>query len=388
MTAASTTATLTHDQADAQSLATGAVGPAILATEQALNGSGPWTTAQQLVGRAASGPVDAAAHTGLYYGAPAIALLLHTTTADGRDRYATARHTLSQHLRRLVRDRLTAAQQRHLSGQPTTFAEYDLFYGLVGLGALLLHQSPGSDELGDLLAYVTRLTEPRTTDGKQVPGWWVDHSPDPLLPTPGGHANLGMAHGAAGLLALIALAARQGTTVDGQTEAIDRLCTWFDQWRQDSPHGPWWPQWLTRDQLRAGQPTGQSPGRPSWCYGVAGIARALQLAAIATHQPARQAAAEAALAACLTGPQLNRITDPGICHGLAGIYQTAHRSATDAENPYLAATLPRIAQRLTGCAPPTDSGFLTGRTGLALALETARTNAPPKTRWDVCLLIT
>src|SRR6266508_6578114 len=336
-----------------------------------------------------------AALTGLYYGAPAIAFMLHTATAtatataDGRERYPAARQALDQQVRRLTRQRLAAAEERISHGRPATFAEYDLFYGLVGIGALLLHQAPGSDELGGLLRCVVRLTEPRRHDGLHVPGWWVDHDPDPILPTPGGHANAGMAHGAAGLLALLAHAIRQGRQVDGQTEAIGRLCAWFDQWRQESPHGPWWPQWITRDQLRTGRPTHDGPDRPSWCYGAAGIARAQQLAAIAINDRARQAAAEETLAACLTGPQMDRITDMGICHGLAGLYQTAFRAAADAENPSIARRLPRLAERLSASAHDHDrDGFLTGRPGIALALETIRTGEPPHTRWDVCLLIT
>ncbi|MDI5940361.1 lanthionine synthetase C family protein, partial [Micromonospora sp. DH15] len=281
-----------------QSLATGAVGPALLAIERALNGAGDWTTAHHLVTRATSSPIDAGRHTGLYHGAPAVLFLLNAATADGRDRYAAARQSLTRYVRRLVRQRLTAADDRLRRGQPGMFAEYDIFYGLVGTGALLLRHLPDADELGDLLTYITRLTRPCTHDGQRLPGWWVDHDPDPTLPTPGGHANFGMAHGAAGLLSLLALADRAGHRVRGQTEAIERLCSWFDRWRQDDvTQGSWWPQWLTRDQLRTGRPTQVGPGRPSWCYGAPGIARALQLAAIATNHAARQADAEAVLAA-------------------------------------------------------------------------------------------
>ncbi len=147
------------------------------------------------------------------------------------------------------------------------------------------------------------------------------------------HANFGIAHGGSGLLALLALAAMDGRLVDGQADAMERLCGWFDSWRQESEHGPWWPQWVTRDELRAGRPDCDGPGRPSWCYGVPGIARAQQLAAIATSQPTRQAAAEAALASCMTSPRLDRLTDPGICHGLADLdaalrtYRAAGRAA-------------------------------------------------------------
>jgi hypothetical protein len=222
-----------------------------------------------------------------------------------------------------------------------------------------------------------------------IPGWWVEHDPDPLYPTPGGHANLGMAHGAAGLLALLAHAARHGRRVAGQAEAIGWLCGWFDQWRQESAHGPWWPQWVTRDELRTGRLTHGCPERPSWCYGTPGIARALQLAAIATHDRAREALAEHALAACLTDPQRDRLTDPGICHGLAGLYQTAHRAAADTTNPVIAQQLPDLADLLTHAGHEgegDDSGFLTGTTGVRLAQETIRAGQTC-TRWDACLLI-
>lgn len=284
--------------------------------------------------------------------------------------------------------RLAAAEDRLRGGRLAAFTEYDLFSGLVGLGALLLRDLPDTDELGDVLTHVVRLTEPRTNDGQQLPGWWVSHDPDPILPTPGGHANLGMAHGAAGLLALLALAVRAGSQVDGQTGAIERLCAWFDRWRQETPHGPWWPQWLTRDQLRTGRPVQERPSRPSWCYGAPGIARALQLAAIATKHAARQMAAEAALADCLMTPQLDRLTEAGICHGLAGLYHTAYRAAADARSTAIAARLPVLAEHLVRCeASPDHAGFLTGHAGWSLAMETARASTPPRTRWDTCLLI-
>lgn len=378
-----------ESNADWQSLATSMVGVAILAIERASNGTSDWAAVHHLVRRAASSPVDAGRHAGLYCGAPAILFMLNAATSDGRDRYTAARQNLTHHVRRLVRERLTAADERLRHGRHATFAEYDLFYGLIGIGALLLRDLPDSDELSDLLRHVVRLTEPRTDDGQQLPGWWVDHDPDPLLPTPGGHANLGMAHGAAGLLSLLALATRADRQVDGQTEAIERLCAWFDGCRQETPHGPWWPQWLTRDELLTGRPIQEGPGRPSWCYGAPGIARALQLAAIATNQTARQVAAEAALAACLRSPQVDRLTEPGICHGLAGLHATAHRAARDARSPDIATQLPALAERLTHSEPGlSHAGFLTGRTGWSLAMQTVHLSTPPRTRWDTCLLIT
>ncbi|MFN2496986.1 MAG: lanthionine synthetase C family protein [Pseudonocardiaceae bacterium] len=383
---------LTAEETTSQSLARGAAGTALLHIERALTGSGSWDSAQRHIRQATTGPVDAAEHAGLYYGAPAIAFMLHTAS-DRHPRYRTAAGALDEHLLRLTRQRLATAAGRIERGEPATFGEFDLFYGLTGIGALLLRRSPGSDALAGILRYVVDLTEPRRRDGAELPGWWVAHDPDEILPTPGGHANFGMAHGAAGLLALLALATTHGCVVDGQEEAIAVLSDWFDQWRQDCADGPWWPQWVTRDELRTGHPAQHSPGRPSWCYGTVGIARAQQLAALATDDPRRREAAEDALAASLTDTQLDRITEPGLCHGTAGVYQTAYRAARDARNPAIDRRLPVLAARLAQHAvSPGDqddpSGLLTGGAGVALVLETTRHTTAPRTGWDACLLVT
>ncbi len=383
--------TMNGPDAVRQSLATGTAGIALLHLERAVAGTGSWADAHAQIRAAATGPLDGGPHTGLYYGTPAIAFLLHCA-ARADDRYETAAATLEHHLARLTRRRLTAATARMQHGGTGSLGEYDLFYGLTGIGALLMQRMPRSDTFADVLRYLTVLVRPREQDGLLLPGWWAAHDPDPTLPTPGGHANLGMAHGAAGILALFALAMRHGHVVEHHAEAIDQLTQWFDRWRQhDADGGSWWPQWLTLDDLRAGRVSQSAPGRPSWCYGTPGIARALQLAAIATDDPARRADAEHALTACLTDVHLNRLTDRGLCHGLAGLYATAHQAAADAQNPALTQQLPALATAIQTAAHNHDqhgnAGLLTGHTGVHLAAETAR-HGTTGTGWDTCLLIT
>lgn len=374
----------------AQSLAKGAAGTALLHIERAHSGTGTWQTAHAHVRQATAVPIDAAAHAALYYGAPAVSFLLHAARVEGRPRYHSAATALDKHVLRLTSRRLKAVAARIKSGETATFGEYDLFYGLTGIGALLLRRMPGSDILADVLHYLIRLTEPRHKDGQVLPGWWVDHDPDPTLPTPGGHANFGMAHGGAGILALLALATRRGCVIDGQPEAIEYLCAWFDRWRQDSANGPWWPQWITREALRTGRPDQHGPGLPSWCYGAVGIARALQLAGIATGDQTRRTAAEKTLAANLTDRHLGRITEGGLCHGMAGVYQTTYRAAHDAHEPALRQRLPALMTALAQHATTgqDEPGLLTGQAGVDLALETTRHTTPPRSGWDACLLIT
>lgn len=374
-------------KARAQSLADGAAGTALLHIERAHSGSQSWGTAHAWIEAATRGPISADDQAGLYYGAPAISFILHAARADRSDRYRTAISAIDNHVIRLAKRRLSAATARIERGEPARFAEYDLFYGLTGIAALLLHRNPDADVLRPILHYLVRLTVP---GGDGLPGWWVGHDPGLASPTPGGHANFGMAHGITGVLALLSSALREGVAVDGQVDAIKRICAWLGQWRQDSPTGPWWPQWITRAELDTGRLQQPRPLRPSWCYGTPGIARALQLAAIALKDVPLQQYAEHAMAAALIDPaQLRHLTEPGLCHGVAGVYQTAWRAARDALTPAIATCLPALAHRLHQHAAATHSGsgLLNGATGLALAMHTRAYDTPPHSGWDTCLLI-
>lgn len=377
-----------------QSLAAGAIGVALVHIERALTGAGTWPTAHAWVKAAASPDVSAASTAGLYFGVPAIAFVLHAAGADGIGRYARALSRLDAHLAGLAHRRVDEALARLACGEHPAFAEYDLFCGLTGIGAHMLRHTPGEAALGRILSYLVRLAEPLHADGETLPGWWTFHDPNRRSSTgfPGGHANLGMAHGITGPLALLAAAHRRGLAVSGQVDAIERITAFLNSWRQDTSTGAWWPQWVTRHDLRSGRPGQTRPGRPSWCYGTPGIARAQQLAGIATNDTRRRWAADEALADSLCDPaQLALITSSGLCHGWAGVYQTAVRASRDALTLRIDERLPGLAATLTRQAHATQAegnGLLEGKAGIALALNTAAHAAPPITEWDTCLLIT
>jgi hypothetical protein len=233
-----------------------------------------------------------------------------------------------------------------------------------------------------VLAYLVRLTEP--LDG--LPGWWTLSSPGRTATfPPGGHSNHGMAHGITGPLTLLGISAQGGVAVDGQIEAIHRICSWLDTWEQDHYLGPWWPETVSLDDLKRGHPAQNKPLRPSWCYGTPGIARAQQLAALATGDLARQLTAEAAVTGCLLDPQqIGRIIDRSLCHGTAGLYMTVASIAGDAILP-----VPDVAALLLNHPAPAKepTGFLTGTAGYALALHAFAAGAPATSTWDACLLL-
>ncbi|MEU6404046.1 lanthionine synthetase C family protein [Streptomyces sp. NPDC046985] len=376
-----------------QSLADGAAGISLLHIETASRFGSSWRSAHRWITSAASGPISAADQTGLFLGAPAIGFVLATVPPAYQHLYASARATLHQHITDLAHRRVDAALARIDRGDLPTFGEYDLFYGLTGIGAYLLRTDPEGPALERILRYLVALTRPITPADHGLPGWWVGHDPargqSPHFP--GGHGNFGAAHGITGPLLLLAQALRRGVTVDGHQDAVRSICAHLDAWCQHGDSGPWWPEHISRRDLDRGRPHHDAPARPSWCYGTTGIARAGQLAGIALRSPALQTFYEDALYRALTdSAQLAQVTDDGLCHGWAGIYQTAHRAAVDALDPRLSTLPDRLDDALTAPdqpGPPSAPGLINGTAGTALALTTFVSQQSPSTGWDACLLI-
>lgn len=382
-----------------QSLAHGAVGVALLHIERARTDQGPWQRAHDWLACAAVEPAVGGSDSHLYYGAPALAFALHAAS-DRPGRYARALNTLDRYVTTAIRDRLDTAHARMDRGEMPALAEFDAIRGLSGMGALLLHRGLHADVLREILTYLVRLTEPVKHDGEFLPGWWSHLAPSGTTSPdyPEGHANNGVAHGVGGPLAVLCLAARRGVTIAGHLNAINRILAWLDHWQQDSPTGPRWPYWITREQLRSGTP-GTGPSRSSWCYGTAGLARAQQLAALALNDPARQRMAETALLRAMTDPgQLDATVDVSLCHGFAGLAHLTRLVAADAITPGLAECLPRLLAPITDTAPATladslidppgggDIGLLEGAAGTALALNSFHTGTPSASGWDTCFL--
>jgi hypothetical protein len=375
-----------------QSLAGGAVGIALLHIERARSGHGDEALAHAWLAHAASEAVSAGDNANLFYGSPALGLALHTVTTE-TNRYRHALAALDDKTIALTRTRLAAAHARIDRGDLLTMREFDLIHGLTGLGVYHLHRHPAHPVTRDVLTYLVRLTRPLPgnrpgADG--LPPWWLSAglSGEPDRQYPHGHGNLGVAHGIGAVLALLSLAVLRNLPVGGVRDAIATICAWTDQWRQHDRTGTWWPGYVTDAHVRRGDRP-QRP-RPSWCYGIAGTARAQRLAGMALGDTARQRQAQDAMFAALRDPaQLALLPGVGLCHGKAGLLQSAFRAAIDADDPRLAAELTHLAGRLATqlAEPMTDPEFMDGAAGAALALHTVGTGTAPASHWDTFLLL-
>ena len=235
---------------------------------------------------------------------------------------------------------------------------------------------------------MARITEP-FSDSAVIPPWWLPSGlggvPNPDFPH--GHGNIGAAHGISAVIALLAHAILHGHDTPAARNALAELCRWTDLHRQDDQAGIWWPGYVTPG-------TDPKRHRPSWCYGTPGIARAQQLAGLAQHNTTRQQHAENAMLAELQDTaQRERLPEIGLCHGKAGLLQSACRMATTSTDPHrsaqLTAQLPDLAAELTNqlASDAIDNPeLMDGTAGAALALHTAATGTPA-TGWDTFLAL-
>lgn len=389
-----------------QHLAHGPSGIALLHIERAAHGTGPWERAHNWLAAASHRSLTSGPDSHPFYGAPAFAHALACAAESVPGSYEGALRVLDRQLTADAQRRVERAHRRIDAGLLPQLAEFDAIRGVAGCGAYLLRRDPHSSATRAVLDYCVRLTEPICHRREQLPGWWTESGPSGRLDSrfAGGHGNNGMAHGISGVLALLALAARNSDVADSHRAAMRTILTWLDTWRIETAQGPTWPYWVTRSELRTGRPVPSTARRPSWCYGTVGLVRAQQLAALALGDVRRQIDAENSLVLALNDPeQISATRGHGLCHGLAGLAHVATRTAHDAHSTTTGRIRATIPDLLAALMPPgTDPellatrliqdkdggpGLLDGAAGTALALLAAASNSPPQSAWDSCLLL-
>jgi hypothetical protein len=350
-------------------------------------------------------------HIGLFSGPASLAFAAHVGAA-ATGGYRTLLSQLDEALTPRVAWHAADIRTRIDGGAPVgSWAGYDIINGLSGVGRYLLARYEARPEpavtaaLTDVLSTLvaTALADDVQAGDHRVPSWWVDHGPTSKPQDVAAHLNLGHAHGLGGPLALLASASRAGLPVPRLDEAIERIVTLLTRLGATDQFGPYWPDWFSPGQL-----TGEKPVdwrvRDAWCYGSAGIARAVYLAGVATGNDEWQELAHRALRAVIT-TEGGVITTFSLCHGWAGLLQIMSRMAHDsAREEYREAADAMAAKVVDGfdhdkpfgyhythpnVALGRDRpGFLEGAAGIALALHFYATGGSARTDWDAALLLT
>jgi lantibiotic biosynthesis protein len=338
---------------------------------------------------------------GLYGGLAGVGYAAQRLAA-GRPRYGRLLASIDEAI--VVEVRARERELATASGLPA--GRWDLISGITGIGVYLLGQlvvPQSRAALEQILAALVGLSSdadggPRwATPAENLFGYLREQTPD-------GCVNCGVAHGVPGALALMALARLSGVVVTGQLDAIHRTAAWL---AAQARSGSWGPEWPAAVPLRETSSAAAWPRtHPGWCYGNAGVARALWLTGCALEDDAYLELAMQAIRQALARQDAERsLTSATICHGVAGLAQVALRMSASGADQELAASardlcldlLERFDEdsafgfrdhapgRDRELVEVDDPTLLSGATGTALVLLAAGGDGDPG--WDRALLL-
>jgi lantibiotic biosynthesis protein len=282
-------------------------------------------------------------------------------------------------------------------------APHDLVVAVTGLGVYALQRLPRASAIECLHLVLERLCEHAQRDEHGI-YWWTPPAgilhPESRKEYPSGRADLGVAHGAAGALALLGGVCGAGVEPETARPLLEGAVSWLLAHSVATDAGPTFPLWLA-----PGFPPW--PARCAWCYGDPGIAAALLLAARGAGAASwEQAAVALACRAAERPPEKTGIRDACFCHGTAGLAHIYNRMYQATGEPklgraavyWLERTLDfyRLAKGngsswVQGSrdrdeeGPWTGTGLLEGAAGVALVLLAATTPVEPL--WDRMFLV-
>jgi hypothetical protein len=251
------------------------------------------------------------------------------------------------------------------------FTDYDLVSGPAGV--VLAHLTGGQPVRPELLApavaHLTRLAR-GGGNGDHGEGFRIGaHAGHPLAGWAQGGVVTGLAHGVAGPLAALSLAAPH---LPGAADTVRELGSRLAGARfVDALGVVSWPR-----RVPGRVPAG-SVERQGWCYGGPGVAWALWTAGQHTrHDGLRDIAVAAARTLCAHyDPDRHLDHDPlAVCHGAAGVLLVADAFARHAGLPPAAALRAELARYLTDRLDEVtrlDASLLSGAPGVLAALLTA-----------------
>jgi lantibiotic biosynthesis protein len=294
---------------------------------------------------------------------------------------------------------------RLLSRADRWSAPYDLVVGLTGLGVYALQRYPRPLAIECLRLVVERLHDCAQHDEHGL-YWWTPLAEilnqESRKQCPSGCADLGVAHGVAGVIALLGSICGAGVAQATARPLLEGAVSWLLAHSVPTEAGPTFPVWVAPGL----EPW---PARCAWCYGDPGIAAALLVAARGVGDADwEQAAVALACRAAERPASETGVVNACFCHGAAGLAHLYNRMYQATGEPKLGAGAVYWLERTLGfyCLAREAGGswvqgnsdpgqrerwtwsgveLVDGVVGVALVLLAAATSVEPT--WDRMFLV-
>jgi lantibiotic biosynthesis protein len=289
-----------------------------------------------------------------------------------------------------------AALEEYLD-RPGWTGDYELVFGLVGLGVYALERLP-RPSARSLLALILGHLEETAERLPEGIAWRTPAAPGGEA-TPLEHYNAGLAHGIPGVIALLGRMCRAGFARERALPLLRGAVRWLLAQRLPPSAASCFPSMLLKG-------VAPSASRHGWCYGDPGVAAALLVAARGAREPAWEEEALRLMRLVLRRPagELG-LEEPTLCHGTAGLAHLLNRfyqasgeeEFREGARVWFAETLARrtpgqgtggylFSKEEDGTRVPFElPGLMNGPAGIALALLSAV--SPLEPGWDRLFLL-
>lgn len=273
---------------------------------------------------------------------------------------------------------------------------YDLITGLVGIGTYALSRNKKGDSPRIVEAVISKLQQLNIASGRM--SWWI--TPPPLMTSeleteayPDGLRNLGIAHGIPGVILFLASAIRHGYSTQKVRALLNSSANFIISTIL--------PEEFSSSFSFIAESKRSS--RMAWCYGDPGVAMALSSAGKALDDSNIRNIGKTILLKSIAVSESDvGIVDASVCHGTAGLALLYYRSyqdsgdilLLDASKSWMRKTYAFRQEGCGNCGYLTfhpverrffeDDSYLTGATGVALALLTVA--GMTEAQWDQPLL--
>ncbi|MDR3624201.1 MAG: lanthionine synthetase C family protein [Chlamydiales bacterium] len=210
---------------------------------------------------------------------------------------------------------------------------WEIISGLSGIGIYCLKAIDNEDIynlLTKILSSLVKLATHIEIGGHKIPAWYhpsyyqfIDQD---KITFPFGNFNLGMAHGIAGVMALLSIAKLNGISVKDQEYALKYFSNWLLSKKIVKNGSISWPDRISFQEEITHSKT-KTGTMNAWCYGTAGVARSLYLCGKAIDSKTIQEEAIAAFESMSDVPK-----SPTFCHGIAGLLTLTDLMAIDSRS--------------------------------------------------------
>lgn len=285
----------------------------------------------------------------------------------------------------------------------------DVISGLSGVGRYLLQvenkaASQVREKIEKCLILMGNTIEINSTNAV---GWYV---PNEYLFTdkdkeqyPDGVFNLGMAHGVAGFISYLSLSLIKNPNDKEKKKTIEYMCDWLINKSEYRNYGLCWSSMISYEEEINSINLTSNDTRDAWCYGSAGIGRAIYLAGKATAREDYFDKSKEAFQA-IYNRNLNewRLEGPSFCHGYSGLLQIINRMLNDSNDEFYVSFQEKLVKLILekysekypfgfvdeeGTNKVTKIGLIDGVTGILLSLLSTIELQNQEITWDYLFLI-